>query len=111
MARGDVGDGLGSEARDAQGVGRGDKRCGSREGVPLFAPRDSRRHAVVGLCWDTTQMAGWAVDTWVVCGGRGRAGGEVVLLQPAGHQVDQWGGGARQGSLQAKEKLGLGPRS
>lgn len=93
LAGGDVGTGLGSEAHDAQGVGRGDRRYGSREGVPLFAPRDSRRHAVVGLCWDTTQMGGCAVGTWAVCGGRGRAGGELVLLQPVGRQVDQWEGG------------------
>lgn len=41
---------LGSEALDAHGVGRRDRRYGSREGVPLFARRDSRRRAVVGLC-------------------------------------------------------------
>lgn len=108
LAGGDVGTGLGSEAHDAQGVGRGDRRYGSREGVPLFAPRDSRRHAVVGLCWDTTQMGGCAVGTWAVCGGRGRAGGELVLLQPVGRQVDQWEGGCPAGVTAGQREAGLG---
>lgn len=108
LAGGDVGARLGSEAHDAQGVGRGDRRYGSREGVPLFAPRDSRRHAVVGLCWDTTQMGGCAVGTWAVCGGRGRAGGELVLLQPVGRQVDQWEGGCPAGVTAGQREAGLG---
>lgn len=50
------------------------------------------------------------MDTWAACGGRGRAGGKLVLLQPVGHQVDQCGVGVGgpAGVTAGQREAGLG---